>query len=130
MAETSLRKLAIAIAIALVIATTLVQNPASAAANVVKTQVFLSPEIVSEPGLVSEKNFYGVDFPPGHIGIKSFNAELVDGRGEPVSLHETYLHHWVLERYQLGETRVAAEPTQSAPPATPSSGMAGFAITR
>ncbi|KAH6819921.1 hypothetical protein C2S53_014565 [Perilla frutescens var. hirtella] len=81
----------------------LVLQQTSAAADhgnyFVKTKVFRSPEIVLEPGLVSDKNYYDVDFPRGHIAIKSFNAELVDERENPVPLHETYLHHWVLDRY-------------------------------
>ncbi|KAL6517878.1 hypothetical protein OROMI_033579 [Orobanche minor] len=64
----------------------------------VRTEVFLSPEFVLEPGLVSNKYYYNVDFPRGHIAIKSFNAEVVDERGNPIPLHETYLHHWVLLR--------------------------------
>ncbi|XP_057767715.1 uncharacterized protein LOC130987996 [Salvia miltiorrhiza] len=71
----------------------------SAAANVVKTEVFRSPEIVMEPGLVSNKNYYNIEFPRGHIGIKGLNAELVDERENPVALHEIYLHHWVIDRY-------------------------------
>ncbi|XP_012852868.1 PREDICTED: uncharacterized protein LOC105972452 [Erythranthe guttata] len=67
--------------------------------NVVKTEVFLSPKFVLAPGLVSNKYYYNIDFPRGHIAIKSFNAEIVDENGNPIPLHETYLHHWVLQRY-------------------------------
>ncbi|KAI3463518.1 hypothetical protein Pfo_020181 [Paulownia fortunei] len=67
--------------------------------NGVKTEVFLSPEFVLEPGSVSNKYYYNIDFPGGHIGLKSFNAEVIDERGNPIPLHETYLHHWVLLRY-------------------------------
>ncbi|PIN01439.1 hypothetical protein CDL12_26049 [Handroanthus impetiginosus] len=65
----------------------------------VKTEVFLSPKFVLEPGSVSNKYYYGINFPRGHIAIKSFNAEVVDEEGNAVPLHETYLHHWVLLRY-------------------------------
>ncbi|KAL8502183.1 hypothetical protein ACS0TY_021338 [Phlomoides rotata] len=65
----------------------------------VKTEVFLSPKIVFEPGLASNKVYYQIDFPRGHIALKSFNAELVDETGNPVPLDETYLHHWLLVRY-------------------------------
>ncbi|KAL1554040.1 hypothetical protein AAHA92_14640 [Salvia divinorum] len=71
----------------------------TAATNVVKIEVFRSPEIVMEPGLVSSKDYFNIDFPRGNIGLKGFNAELVDERGNPVPLHEIYLHHWVLNRY-------------------------------
>ncbi|CAJ1935877.1 unnamed protein product [Sphenostylis stenocarpa] len=65
----------------------------------VKTAVFLSPKFELEPGSVANKFDYGVDFPRGHIALKSFNAEVVDELGNPVPLHETYLHHWVVARY-------------------------------
>ncbi|KAG6410657.1 hypothetical protein SASPL_128722 [Salvia splendens] len=35
--------------------------------------------MVMEPGLVSNKNYFNIDFPRGHIGLKSFNADGVDG---------------------------------------------------
>ncbi|KAK4395447.1 hypothetical protein Sango_1699000 [Sesamum angolense] len=65
----------------------------------VKTEVFVSPEIVLEPGLVSDKVYHNIDFPRGHIAIKSFNGEVIDEKGNPIPLHETYLHHWVVLRY-------------------------------
>ncbi|KAL2462280.1 Stress up-regulated Nod 19 [Abeliophyllum distichum] len=67
--------------------------------NGVKTAVFLSPKFVMEPGSVSDKYFYNIDFPRGHIAIKSFDAEVIDEAGNSIPLHETYLHHWVLIRY-------------------------------
>ncbi|XP_011073597.1 uncharacterized protein LOC105158512 [Sesamum indicum] len=67
--------------------------------NGLKTDMFVSPKIVLEPGLVSNKVYYNIDFPRGHIAIKSFNAEVVDEEGNPVPLHETYLHHWIVVRY-------------------------------
>lgn len=67
--------------------------------NGVKSMVYLSPKITQHPGSVSNKFYYDIEFPKGHIGIKSFNAEVVDEAGNPVSLQETYLHHWVAVRY-------------------------------
>ncbi|XP_011073282.1 uncharacterized protein LOC105158282 [Sesamum indicum] len=67
--------------------------------NGVKTDVFLSPEFVLEPGSVSNKFYYNIDFPRGHIAIKSFNGEVIDEKGNPIPLHETYLHHWAVGRY-------------------------------
>ncbi|KAI3455200.1 hypothetical protein Pfo_011863 [Paulownia fortunei] len=67
--------------------------------NGMKTDVFLSPKFVLEPGSVSNKYYYNIDFPRGHIAIKSFNAEVIDEKGNPIPLHETYLHHWVVVRY-------------------------------
>ncbi|KAK4436715.1 hypothetical protein Salat_0005400 [Sesamum alatum] len=67
--------------------------------NWVKTDVFLSPVFALEPGLVSNKMYYNIDFPRGHIAIKSFNGEVIDDKGNPIPLHETYLHHGALLRY-------------------------------
>ncbi|PWA45627.1 hypothetical protein CTI12_AA515910 [Artemisia annua] len=63
--------------------------------------VYLSPKITQLPGSVSNKFYYDIEFPKGHIAIKSFDAEVVDEAGDPVSLKETYLHHWVAVRYYL-----------------------------
>ncbi|GMJ00145.1 hypothetical protein like AT5G61820 [Hibiscus trionum] len=67
--------------------------------NKVNTAVFLSPKFVLGPGSVENRFYYNVDFPKGHIAVKSFNAEVIDEAGNPVPLHETYLHHWVVVRY-------------------------------
>ncbi|XP_058092870.1 uncharacterized protein LOC131239271 [Magnolia sinica] len=67
--------------------------------NGVKTAVFLSPAFVLGPGSVEDKFYYNVDFPRGHIAVKDFNAEVVDEAGNPIPLHETYLHHWVMFKY-------------------------------
>ncbi|KAL4323673.1 hypothetical protein GQ457_11G029790 [Hibiscus cannabinus] len=71
----------------------------SQASQRVRTGVFLSPKIELEPGLSSNKLYFDVDFPRGHIALKSFDAEVVDEAGNPVPLYETYLHHWLVERY-------------------------------
>ncbi|KAK3008370.1 hypothetical protein RJ639_014078 [Escallonia herrerae] len=65
--------------------------------NGVKSAIFLSPKFVLKPGSVANKFYFDIGFPRGHIGIKSFNAEVVDEAGNPIPLHETYLHHWVLK---------------------------------
>ncbi|XP_018625229.1 uncharacterized protein [Nicotiana tomentosiformis] len=67
--------------------------------NKVKTSVFRSPKFVLETGLVCNKFYYNIAFPKSHIAIKSFNAEVVDEAWNPVPLHETYLHHWLVVRY-------------------------------
>ncbi|MED6148850.1 hypothetical protein PIB30_056934 [Stylosanthes scabra] len=64
-----------------------------------KTAVYLSPKIELRAGESSNKLYYGVDFPKGHIALKSFNAELVDEQGNSVPLYEAYLHHWIVMRY-------------------------------
>lgn len=67
--------------------------------NGLKSAVYLSREWTLQPGSVANKFYYDIDFPKGHIAIKSFDAEVVDEAGNPVPLHETYLHHWVAVRY-------------------------------
>ncbi|XP_076911518.1 uncharacterized protein LOC143569513 [Bidens hawaiensis] len=64
-----------------------------------KSMVYLSPKITQPPGSVSKKFYYDMEFPKGHIALKSFNAEVVDEAGSPVSLQDTYLHHWIALRY-------------------------------
>ncbi|KAL4384202.1 hypothetical protein GQ457_15G007180 [Hibiscus cannabinus] len=67
--------------------------------NKINTAVFLSPKFVLGPGSVENRFYYNVNFPRGHIALKSFNAEVIDEAGNPVPLHETYLHHWAVGRY-------------------------------
>ncbi|XVE63793.1 hypothetical protein DITRI_Ditri07aG0048600 [Diplodiscus trichospermus] len=69
--------------------------------NKIKTAVFLSPNFVLGPGSVENRFYYNIDFPKGHIALKSFNGEVIDEAGNPVPLHETYLHHWVVVRYYV-----------------------------
>lgn len=64
-----------------------------------KSATFLSPKFVLGPGSVEDKYYYDIDFPRGHIALKSFDAQVVDEDGIPVPLHHTYLHHWVVARY-------------------------------
>ncbi|MED6225511.1 hypothetical protein PIB30_094429 [Stylosanthes scabra] len=52
-----------------------------------------------KPGRVVSKDFFDVEFPRGHIGIKNFKAELVDEHGNSLPLHEAYLHHYFVLRY-------------------------------
>ncbi|KAB5525259.1 hypothetical protein DKX38_023008 [Salix brachista] len=67
--------------------------------NQVKSATFLSPEFVLGPGSVENRYYSNIDFPRGHVGIKSFHAEVIDDSGNPIALHETYLHHWVVAKY-------------------------------
>ncbi|KAK2448322.1 stress up-regulated Nod 19 protein [Trifolium repens] len=68
--------------------------------NNVKTTVYLSPKIELSPGFISNKIYYDVEFPKGHVALKSFHAELVDESGKSVPLQQTYLHHWIVLKYQ------------------------------
>ncbi|EXB79416.1 hypothetical protein L484_011609 [Morus notabilis] len=71
--------------------------------NRIKTNsaVFLSPKFELGPGSVENKYYHDIDFPIGHIALKRLDAEVVDEAGSPIPLHETYLHHWVVERYRI-----------------------------
>ncbi|KAI4297332.1 hypothetical protein L6164_037226 [Bauhinia variegata] len=50
-------------------------------------------------GTSSNKFYYDVKFPNGHIALKNFNGEIVNEEGNSVPLYEAYLHHWVLAKY-------------------------------
>ncbi|KAL8464491.1 hypothetical protein ACS0TY_034137 [Phlomoides rotata] len=93
----------------IILVSLVVVQTSEAGGNGVKTDVFLSPKFVLEAGSVSEKYYYGVDFPKGHIAIKSFNAEVIDERGNSVPLHETYLHHWIVVRYYIRKVKNVAK---------------------
>ncbi|RLN05522.1 uncharacterized protein C2845_PM13G24070 [Panicum miliaceum] len=67
--------------------------------QLLKSRTFLSPPFSLRPGSVSNKWYMDVAFPRGHLALKSFNGEVVDARGAPVPLHETYLHHWLVVPY-------------------------------
>jgi hypothetical protein len=79
--------------------------------HLLKSKTFLSPPISLRPGSISNKFYLDIDFPRGHLAIKSFDAEVVDEHGVPIPLHETYLHHWVAEPYFEAKdaTAVAAQ---------------------
>ncbi|CAL5000000.1 unnamed protein product [Urochloa decumbens] len=76
--------------------------------HLLKSKTFLSPPISLRPGSVSNKWYHDVAFPRGHLALKSFNGELVDARGAPVPLHETYLHHWLVSPYYSSAAAAAA----------------------
>ena len=59
---------------------------------------FYSEPFVLAPGEVF-KDWYPIEFPEGHLGIRSFNAELVDEDHNPVPLNEAYLHHWTVRPF-------------------------------
>ncbi|KAL1329321.1 hypothetical protein AAHE18_12G032500 [Arachis hypogaea] len=67
--------------------------------NHIKTTTFYTKTFVLEPGKVSRKTFFDVEFPRGHIGIKNLQAELVDEHGNSIPLYEAYLHHYFVLRY-------------------------------
>ncbi|KAJ1394901.1 Stress up-regulated Nod 19 [Sesbania bispinosa] len=93
------RDLVISLAILLVVLSTPCSGAFGKIENNIKSAVFLSPKFELGPGSVVNRYYYDIDFPRGHIALKSFNAEVIDEAGNPVPLHETYLHHWVVGRY-------------------------------
>ncbi|KAJ6869379.1 hypothetical protein NC651_034200 [Populus alba x Populus x berolinensis] len=72
--------------------------------NKIKSKTFLSPEFMLGPGSVESKTYDDIDFPRGHIALKSFNAEVVDQAGNPVPLYDTYIHHWLVGKYYENRT--------------------------
>ncbi|CAJ2670450.1 unnamed protein product [Trifolium pratense] len=65
----------------------------------IKSATFISEMFEVGPGKVAYKSFYDIEFPKGHVGIKSFDAELVDEKGNSVPLYEAYLHHFFAIKY-------------------------------
>ncbi|KAL6661893.1 hypothetical protein ACP70R_001277 [Stipagrostis hirtigluma subsp. patula] len=77
--------------------------------HLLKSKTFLSPPFILRPGSVSNKYYFDIEFPQGHLALKSFDAEVVDEHGVPVPLHETYLHHWVVEPYYAAKNHGTAD---------------------
>ncbi|KAM0862253.1 hypothetical protein ACQ4PT_045378 [Festuca glaucescens] len=86
--------------------------------HLLKSKTFRSPPFFLSPGSVSDKYHYDMAFPQGHLAIKSFEAEVVDENGVPVPLHETYLHHWVVEPYYALKNSHSAD-SENLPKAVP-----------
>lgn len=91
--------LSLAVLLLLLVAIDASSQNQSTKADRMKSAVFLSPKLVLKPGSVSNKDYYNIDFPKGHVAIKDFYAEVVDEAGDPVPLYETYLHHWIIVKY-------------------------------
>ena len=47
----------------------------------IKETVFLSPKFELGPGSVQNKFYHDIEFPRGHVAIKSFNGEVIDEGG-------------------------------------------------
>ncbi|KAF7836994.1 stress up-regulated Nod 19 protein [Senna tora] len=78
---------------------TLYSNSSQKTKNKIKSEAFLSPEIELGAGSVVNKFYFDVNFPRGHIALKSFNVEVIDEAGNHIPLQEIYIHHWVLIKY-------------------------------
>ncbi|MED6192867.1 hypothetical protein PIB30_013962 [Stylosanthes scabra] len=77
--------------------------------NKIKTAIHYSPATELEPGSVSNKFYYDIEFPRGHVALKGVTAEVVDEAGNPVPLHQTYLHHWGLFRYYESKSKLSTD---------------------
>lgn len=69
--------------------------------NPIKSATYLSEKFELGPGQVLAKSIQDIEFPRGHIGVKSFDVDLVDEQGNSVPLYETYIHHWFAIRYHI-----------------------------
>ncbi|KAF8758129.1 hypothetical protein HU200_010644 [Digitaria exilis] len=103
--------------IALLSTTTTPSEAFNVRGHLLKSKTFLSPAISLSPGSVSNKWYFDIPFPRGHLALKSFNGEVVDEHGVPVPLHETYLHHWVVEPYYAPKNDVAGHNRSKVIPA-------------
>ncbi|RZC16172.1 hypothetical protein D0Y65_009447 [Glycine soja] len=72
--------------------------------NHIKTAIFVTGSFEMGPGSIATKTFENIKFPKGHVGIKSFDAELVDQEGNSIPSYETYLHHWFAIKYHQNIT--------------------------
>ncbi|CAI8603245.1 unnamed protein product [Vicia faba] len=73
--------------------------------NQIKSTTYLSEKFELGPGEVLAKGIEDIEFPSGHIGVKSFDVDLVDEQGNSVPLYETYIHHWFAIRYHLNKDK-------------------------
>ncbi|BBM99970.1 hypothetical protein MPTK1_1g25270 [Marchantia polymorpha subsp. ruderalis] len=65
------------------------------------TKSFFSPVFETSPGNVFDR-FQNVEFPEGHLAVRSFTADMFDAdTGQPISLSELYLHHWLLLKFAV-----------------------------
>ncbi|BFI25881.1 hypothetical protein MPTK2_1g25260 [Marchantia polymorpha subsp. ruderalis] len=79
----------------------------------VYTKSFFSPVFETSPGNVFDPH-QNVQFPEGHLAIRSFTCEMVDAdTGEPIPLSELYVHHWFL--YKIGVKKGFKALLSSAP---------------
>ena len=65
----------------------------------IQSATYLSEKFEVGPGEVVSKGMFDIEFPTGHIGVKSFDVDLVDEQGNSVPLHETYFHHYFAIKY-------------------------------
>ncbi|CAA7395989.1 unnamed protein product [Spirodela intermedia] len=103
--------------VAVIVAMAVHSSPVSTAAEraPLRSKVFHSPPFTLSPGSVEGKYYGDIGFPRGHIALKDFRAELVDEAGNPVPLHDAYIHHWLVVRYYQRKRSGAAGPPREPP---------------
>jgi len=85
--------------------------------KVIQSPTYLSKEFEVGPGEVSDKQMFNIEFPKGHVGIKSFDVDLVDEHGNSIPLHETYIHHWYILKYIIKKNMsVSQDPNDHTKP--------------
>ncbi|XP_045812054.1 uncharacterized protein LOC123906229 [Trifolium pratense] len=70
----------------------------------IQSATYLSEKFEVGPGEVVSKTMFDIEFPIGHIGVKSFDVDIVDEQGNSVPLHETYFHHYFAIKYIINKT--------------------------
>ncbi|CAL5208221.1 unnamed protein product [Lathyrus oleraceus] len=67
--------------------------------KIIHSAKYVSEKFEVGPGEVANKALFDIEFPKGHIGVKSFDVDLIDEQGNSVPLYETYFHHWFAVKY-------------------------------
>lgn len=73
-------------------------SAAVGAEQVTHSRTYWSPKFELGSGDVTD-TYKLLEFPPGHIAMRNFYAEVVDEEGNSVPLYDVYLHHWVVFKF-------------------------------
>ncbi|AES76963.1 stress up-regulated Nod 19 protein [Medicago truncatula] len=85
--------------------------------KVIQSMTYLSKKFEVGPGEVANKQMFNIEFPKGHVGITSFDVDLVNEHGNFVPLHETYIHHWFILKYIIKKNMsVSQDPNDHTKP--------------
>ncbi|CAK8572347.1 unnamed protein product [Lathyrus sativus] len=79
--------------------------------KIIHSAKYVSEKFEIGPGEVVNKALYDIEFPKGHIGVKSFDVDLIDEQGNSIPLYETYFHHWFAVKYIITkEKKMPGDP--------------------
>lgn len=67
--------------------------------SIIHSAKYVSERFEVGSGEVVNRALFDIEFPKGHIGVKSFDVDLIDEQGNSVPLYETYFHHWFAVKY-------------------------------